>query len=86
MKKYRLEKGKLRELKEEEISRHKDFKRLRANYEHVTKRPRKPFYKDPKALLGLLLIILILWLLLEETKKDETNGQGRSPDTTMVAE
>lgn len=84
MKKYQLQKGKLRELKEEDISRHKNFKRLRANYEQLTKRPRKPLYKDPKALLGLLFIILILWLLLEEAKKDETNGQGANPDTTMV--
>lgn len=86
MKKYRLEKGKLPELKEEEINRHKDFKRLRANYDHVTKRPRRPLYKDPKSLLGLLFVILILWLLFEEAKKDETNGQGTKPDTTIVAE
>lgn len=47
---------------EKQIKRQKDFSRLHHDYEKVTKRGKKPLYRDPK--LFLLLFILGLMFLL----------------------
>ncbi len=47
----------------EEIDSTKDFSRLRANYDSVTKRPKVPLYKNPIAFIVLVIIIIILLLL-----------------------
>ncbi|PHR34187.1 MAG: hypothetical protein COA38_04445 [Fluviicola sp.] len=46
-----------------QIKRHKDFSRLHHDYEKVTKRGKKPLYRDPKMFLLLLIVGLILLLL-----------------------
>lgn len=46
-----------------EIDASKDFARLRANYDSVTKRPKVPLYKNPIAFFILVIIIIILLLL-----------------------
>jgi hypothetical protein len=48
---------------EEQIKRQKDFARLHHDYEKLTKRGKKPLYRDPKLFL-LLLIIGLMFLLL----------------------
>lgn len=53
---------------DEQIKRHKDFSRLHHDYERLTKRGKKPIYKDPKLLLLLVLIGIILFLILFEEK------------------
>ena len=51
----------------EQIQRHKDFSRLHHEYELLTKRGKKPIYKDPKLYLLVVIIgILMLLLFLEE--------------------
>jgi hypothetical protein len=47
----------------EEIDSFKDFSRLRANYDSVTKRPKVPLYKNPIAFIVLVIIIIILLML-----------------------
>lgn len=53
---------------EEQIRRRKDFARLHHEYEKVTKRGKKPLYKDPKLFMLLFLIGIILLLLFLEDK------------------
>jgi hypothetical protein len=47
---------------DEQIKRHKDFARLHHDYERLTKRGKKPVYRDPK--LYLLVVIIGIVLLL----------------------
>jgi hypothetical protein len=50
----------------EQLARHKDFASLSHRYERLTKRPKKPLYKDPKLFLLLFLLgIIFLVLFLE---------------------
>lgn len=46
-----------------QIKRHKDFSRLHHDYEKLTKRGKKPLYRDPKMFLFLFIIGIILLLL-----------------------
>ena len=43
---------------EAEIARYRDPKRLIYNYTKAVQRPKRPLYKDPKAFILLLLIVL----------------------------
>ena len=67
MRKFSVNKEK-NELKptDEQIKRQKDFARLHHEYERLTKRGKKPLYKDPKLFLLLFLLGLILLLTLLE--------------------
>jgi hypothetical protein len=51
---------------DEQIKRHKDFSRLHHDYERLTKRGKKPIYRDPKLYLILVLVGIILFLILTE--------------------
>ena len=63
MRKFILNKDKKKlDPTDEQIKRQKDFSRLHHDYERLTKRGKKPLYRDPK--LFLLLFILGLVLLL----------------------
>lgn len=46
-----------------QIKRHKDFSRLHHDYEKLTKRGKKPLYRDPKMFLFLFIIGIILLLI-----------------------
>ena len=48
---------------EAQIQRQKDFSRLHHDYEKLTKRGKKPFYKDPKLFILIFLIGIILFLI-----------------------
>ena len=52
---------------DEQIKRQKDFSRLHHDYEKLTKRGRRPLYKDPKLLIFIILIAVILLLLFLES-------------------
>lgn len=52
---------------DEQIKRQKDFSRLHHDYEKLTKRGRKPLYKDPKLLIFFILIAVIILLLFLES-------------------
>jgi len=47
----------------EQDSRNKDFKKLRHQYDLVTKRGKQPIYRDKKRLMLWILIIVILFLI-----------------------
>ena len=49
-----------------QIQRQKDFSRLHHNYEKLTKRGKKPFYKDPKLLILIFVIGIVLYLIFFE--------------------
>jgi hypothetical protein len=58
-----------------QIDRHKDFKKLKANYEEAVKPLyKKKLYKDMRAFIVVLIILLLTYLLVEifenEDKKD----------------
>ncbi len=52
---------------EEQIKRQKDFSRLHHQYERLTKRGKKPLYRDPKLFMLLFIIGLVLLLLFLES-------------------
>lgn len=54
---------------EEQIKRHKDYARLHHEYERLTKRGKKPLYKDPKLFMLIFLLGLILLLVILESQK-----------------
>lgn len=53
---------------EAQIKRQKDFSRLHHEYERLTKRGKKPIYRDPKLYLLIVLIGIILFLIFYEDK------------------
>lgn len=56
----------------EQIARRKDFTRLSHRYDQLTKRPKKPLYRDPKLFLLLFLLgIVALLLFMEEKEKQD---------------
>jgi len=57
-----------KELSKKQIEKHKDFSKVRHEYERFTKRGKKPFYKDPKLFLAIILIGLVLYLVIKESK------------------
>lgn len=83
MKKYKLNKDLVDKTpSEQETESYKDFGQLTHAYDKVVKRPKKPLYKDPKAFIGLVLIIVIVWLVFEEvTKEDDKSEQFDTEQT-----
>lgn len=53
---------------DEQIKRHKDFSRLHHDYERLTKRGKKPIFRDPKLYLLMVLVGVILYLILSDGK------------------
>ncbi len=71
-------------LTDAEIARYRDPKRLLYNYQRArTMLHRKPLYKDPKAFLVLLLIVLVT-ILVVEARKEQPRPSGPSPTTPAV--
>lgn len=58
--------GKKIEPSKEQINRQKDFARLHHDYERLTKRGKKPLYRDPKLWMLLFIIGLVLFLVYYE--------------------
>ena len=52
---------------DEQIKRQKDFSRLHHKYEDLTKRGKKPLYKDPKLFIFFVLLAVILLLIFLES-------------------
>jgi hypothetical protein len=60
------------DLTDEQINKHKDFKKLMYNYQTGTSPLYKtPLYKNKKVFLIILLILLIIFVLGEVIDKDE---------------
>ena len=67
MREYKIDRSNQKEeLKDSEIYKYKDFGKLTTNYQKVIKRlHKKPLYKDPRAFIALILILVVLWLVIE---------------------
>ena len=67
-------------LKDEQINKHKDFKKLMYNYQSATKPLYKtPLYKNKKVFLVIMLILLVMFVIIEVLEKDE---HPETPATT----
>ncbi len=67
MRKFKLNKEKKNlSPSEAQIKRQKDFSRLHHDYEKLTKRGKKPLFKDPKLFILLFLIGIIMFLIFLE--------------------
>lgn len=51
---------------DEQIKRHKDFKRLSHEYDQIVKRPIKPLYQNPRMFLYIIIIGIILYLIFSK--------------------
>ena len=57
---------------DEQVKKHKDFKKLLYNYQRATKPLYKtPLYKNRKVFLALLLILLLAYIVSEYTDKEK---------------
>ena len=73
---YRISRQGPPPLTDAEIAKHKDARRLLYNYHRATKPLyKRPLYKDPKAFLGLLIIVLLAVLIAEAVEKDQAKKQ-----------
>ncbi len=67
MRKFKLNKEqKSLDPTEAQIKRQKDYARLHHDYEKLTKRSKKPIYKDPKLFILLIILGLVLYLIITE--------------------
>ncbi len=83
---YRISpEGRQPEPSDAELSRYRDPRRLQYNYHRALGLVhRRPIYKDPKAFLALLLVVLVVWLVVEAREKEQRElpasaeqGEGR---------
>ena len=66
----------------DKIDKHKDFKRLRANYDEAVKPLyKKPLYKDKRALLVILVILLLSWVIFELVDQEDKENQKTNTQT-----
>jgi len=47
-----------------QIDRYKDFSQIYKDYSLLTKRGKRPIYRDPKLYLLFLLILIVMFLIL----------------------
>jgi hypothetical protein len=66
---------------DEEIARYRDPKKLLYNYHKAVLRPKVPIYKDPKAFLALLLVVLLAYFITEVVEKDKGSKDHPAPST-----
>jgi len=63
MRKYKINRAEQKVPSKETIEKYKDFSRLSHAYDHYTKKPKVPLYKDKRMFLFILLIALMAYLL-----------------------
>jgi len=80
---YRISpEGRKPEPTDADIARYRDPKRLQYNYHRALGLlHRRPIYKDPKAFLALLLIVLVVWLIVEAQEKERNDIPARMEQT-----
>ncbi len=65
------------DLPDEQINKHKDFKKLMYNYQSATTPLYKtPLYKNRKVFIAILLILLVMFVIIEALEKGE---EGKVP-------
>lgn len=78
MKKYKINNNPTQTPSDETINKQKkDFGMLFQDYEKVTKRPKKPAYKDPKYFFLLLILALVAYFIYESAKKEEKESKPK---------
>ena len=53
------------------VENQKDFGKLFHSYENLSKRSKKPLYKDPKFFLIIVVIAVLSYVIFNEINKDE---------------
>ena len=72
MRKYKINRDKERKLPPHAVSdKFKDFNKIRAQYNDITKRPKQPLYKNKKLFMLLILIALVAWVVSESIEEEE---------------
>ncbi|HEX8516014.1 MAG TPA: hypothetical protein VF868_07425 [Bacteroidia bacterium] len=60
------------DLPDDQINKHKNFKKLMYNYQYATKPLYKtPLYKNKKVFLIILLVLLVMFIITEIIEKEE---------------
>lgn len=86
MRKYKLNKDFKQQLpSEDETAKYKDFAQLTHAYDQVTKRRKKPLYKDPKAFIALVLILIIVWLVVDAVQEEDERKDQNSTEQTDIS-
>jgi hypothetical protein len=63
------------DLPDEQINKHKDFKKLMYNYQSATKPLYKtPLYKYRKVFVIILLVLLVMFILVEIIDKEQEHS------------
>ncbi|MDX1445550.1 hypothetical protein [Lishizhenia sp.] len=70
MRKFKINRKSEIEPSEEQLKKYKDFATVSHGYKRLTKRPKKPLYKDPKLFLILFLLGLIAFLVFLENEEE----------------
>jgi hypothetical protein len=89
MDKFKINREKIN-IPEGAIERNKNFKKLKANYDDAVKPLyKKPLYKDKKAFLVILIILLLAYIIsevtdAESTEKNKNNGQDSVTSNTTI--
>lgn len=81
---YRISSQGRTEPTDQDLARYRDTKRLLYTYQKAVSRPQVPMYRDPKAFLTLLLILLLAWFLSEVVQeKQEKPRPGPVPEKRL---
>ncbi len=83
---YRISKeGRGGEPTDAELSRYRDGGRLLYNYQQAARMLHKrPLYKDPKAFIALVLIVLLALFISEVVEKEEPTHTPNVPEATVA--
>lgn len=85
MRKYKINKDKDQKLPPAEvINKYKDFDKLRMQYSDITKRPKKPLYKNRRLFLFLLMVGLVAWLVYEAIEEDKKKEREKEATKTEI--
>lgn len=72
-------------LSDGDIARHRDTRRLLYGHQRAMRLiHRKPLYKDPKAFLAILLIVLLAIFIAEVVEKEGTQERTKTPSGTTA--
>jgi len=70
------------DLPDEQINKHKDFKKLMYNYQSATTPLYKtPLYKNKKVFIVILLILLVMFVIIEAMEKEEGSDPAKIEQT-----
>lgn len=87
MRKYKLSNKEQEKVSDEEASKYKDFGKIVTNYNQVLDRiHKKPFYKNPRAFLLLVLVVMVTLVVVDS--KDSANPtdteENETPDSVRI--